>query len=149
DGVPIVVDGLAFGVLPEVAQELRARPLIALVHHPLALETGVAPDDARRLHGSERAALAATRGVIVTSAPTKRTLAADFGIASDAMVGAPPGTDRGALASGSRDGVVRLVSIGAITPRKGFDVLVAALATLADLPWRLTIAGDRRDPAAA
>ena len=42
---------------------------------------------------------------------------------------------------------MRLLSVGAIVPRKGFDVLIAALATLADLPWQLTIAGDRtRDP---
>ena len=40
-----------------------------------------------------------------------------------------------------------LLSVGAVVPRKGFDVLVAALATLAELPWRLTIAGDlTRDP---
>jgi glycosyltransferase involved in cell wall biosynthesis len=46
--------------------------------------------------------------------------------------------------------VVRLLSIGALVERKGFDVLIAALATLADLPWRLTIAGDRtRNPAVA
>jgi glycosyltransferase involved in cell wall biosynthesis len=45
---------------------------------------------------------------------------------------------------------MRLLSIGAIVPRKGFDVLVAALATIADLPWQLTIAGDRsRDAATA
>ena len=37
-----------------------------------------------------------------------------------------------------------------MVPRKGFDVLIAALAALADLAWRLTIAGDRtRDPMAA
>src|SRR5215831_18116169 len=34
-GTPIVVDGLAFGVLPQLAAELkRDHPLIALVHHP-------------------------------------------------------------------------------------------------------------------
>ncbi len=46
-GRPIVIDGLAFGVLPEAAQALcETHPLIALVHHPLALETGVALNDA-------------------------------------------------------------------------------------------------------
>ena len=49
------------------------------------------------------------------------------------------------------DGVMRLLAVGAVVPRKGYDVLVAALATLTDLPWQLTIAGDRtrdRDTAA-
>jgi hypothetical protein len=42
------------------------------------------------------------------------------------------------------------LSVGALVPRKGFDVLIAALATLTDLPWRLTLAGDRtRDPQVA
>jgi glycosyltransferase involved in cell wall biosynthesis len=38
---------------------------------------------------------------------------------------------------------VRLVSVGAVVPRKGFDVLIEALAALPELPWRLSIAGDR------
>ena len=68
---PIVVDGLAFGVLPEAANELRERnPLLALVHHPLALETGLSPADAEALKTSERDALAAARGVVVTSPST-------------------------------------------------------------------------------
>ena len=42
DGRMVVIDGLAFGVLPEAAAQLRARhPLVALVHHPLALESGL------------------------------------------------------------------------------------------------------------
>jgi glycosyltransferase involved in cell wall biosynthesis len=53
-------------------------------------------------------------------------------------------------ARGSNDAVVRLLSIGSVVPDKGYDLLIAALATILDLPWRLTIAGDRtRNLAAA
>ena len=38
-GIRVVIDGLALGVLPETASRLAGRnPLLALVHHPLALE---------------------------------------------------------------------------------------------------------------
>ena len=37
---------------------------------------------------------------------------------------------------------MRLLSVGAIVPRKGFDVLLAALVSLKHLNWRLTIVGD-------
>ncbi len=150
-GCPIVIDGLAFGVLPEAAQELRERnPLIALVHHPLALESGLSPSDAEAFFESERAALAATRGVIVTSPSTSQILLDDYDVPAECITVACPGTDRGAIAPGSSDGIVRLVSIGAVVPRKGFDVLIEALSKIADLPWRLTIAGDlSRDEAAA
>ena len=40
--------------------------------------------------------------------------------------------------------MVALLAVGAVVPRKGYDVLIAALAGLTDLPWHLTIAGDRR-----
>ena len=42
-------------------------------------------------------------------------------------------------------GPLRLLSVGSIVPRKGYDVLICALATLADLAWHLTIVGDARD----
>ena len=54
-----------------------------------------------------------------------------------------PGTDRAPPSTGSGGPGVELLSVGAIVPRKGFDLLVEALARLTDLPWRLTIAGDR------
>jgi hypothetical protein len=61
---PIVVDGLAFAVLPEAAARLCAsHPLIALVHHPLACESGLSPHDAQRLQASEQRALASARHV--------------------------------------------------------------------------------------
>lgn len=143
-GRPIVVDGLAFGVMYEAAQALReSHPLIALVHHPLALETGVTPENAITLRESERAALACTRQVIVTSPMTARTLAADYGVSAERITVAPPGTDRPtAVRRNGTSAVVALLGVGAVVPRKGYDVLIAALAGLVDLPWRLTIVGD-------
>ena len=142
-GRPIVIDGLAFGVLPEAAKALReTHPLVALVHHPLALETGVAPENAAALRESERAALACTRGVIVTSPATARTLAAEFGVPAERITVAEPGTDRVAVVPRKQTGAVALLAVGAVTPRKGYDVLIEALSGLIDLPWRLTIVGD-------
>ena len=56
---------------------------------------------------------------------------------------AMPGSDPTPPVPGNGDGVVRLLSVGAVVPRKGYDILIAALATLTELSWRLTIAGDR------
>jgi glycosyltransferase involved in cell wall biosynthesis len=143
-GRAIVVDGLALGVLPEAALQLAGRnPLLALVHHPLALEWGLSGAQAEALRASERAALAAVKGVVVTSAATARLVASDYGVPAERITVARPGSDPAPLARGGQDGVVRLLSVGAVVPRKGFDILIAALATLGDLPWKLTIAGDR------
>jgi glycosyltransferase involved in cell wall biosynthesis len=151
EGQPIVIDGLAYGVLPETAARLRLRHLlIAMVHHPLALETGLTPAEAAALEVSEQKALAAAAAVIASSENTARELIAAYGVPADRITVAPPGTDRAPAARGSSDGIVRLFSVGSIVPRKGYDLLIAALAQLVDLPWHLTIAGDRtRDPAAA
>ena len=67
-GRPVVVDGLALGVLPDIASELaRRNSLLGLVHHPLALELGLSADQSELLRRSERTALAFARGVVVTS----------------------------------------------------------------------------------
>ena len=147
----IVIDGLALGALPEAASELSAtQKLIALVHHPLALETGLSPADAEALRQSERAALASAHHVIVTSPMTARLIASDYAVAAGLITVALPGVDPVAPAPGSRDGKVSLLSVGALVPRKGYDVLLAALARIVHLPWRLTIAGARdRNPATA
>jgi glycosyltransferase involved in cell wall biosynthesis len=139
---PLVVDGLAFGVLPEAARDLRERALIALVHHPLALETGLSAEATEALYKSERDALSMVRGVVVTSPSTGTLLTDDYEVPSEIITVVRPGTDPGTFAPGSQDATVRLLSVGSIVPRKGFDVLIEALSTLTSLPWRLTIAGD-------
>jgi glycosyltransferase involved in cell wall biosynthesis len=142
-GQPLVIDGLALGVLPEAAKALApTHPVIALVHHPLALETGITPAMAAVLAASERAALACVRHVVTTSPSTRRALIADYAVAPGSVTVALPGIDAvAATARPPRNGVT-LLAVGAIVPRKGYDVLIDALATLTDLEWHLVIAGD-------
>ena len=142
-GRPIVIDGLAFGVLPDAAASLsQAHPLIAMVHHPLALESGTPPEKAVALRASERAALSHVRAVVANSPATARALVADYGVPAERITVAPPGTDRGPLTERRHSGPVALLTVGAVVPRKGYDVLMEALSGLIDLPWRLTIVGD-------
>lgn len=150
DGCPIVLDGLAFGALPE-AGSLRSRtPLIALVHQPLALDPALDTTQAEILRETERVALASAARVVVTSDATARIVSADYDVPSERISVVRPGNDPVPPAPGSSDGVIRLLSVGSILPVKGYDLLIAAVAMLTDLPWRLTIAGDRtRNPAAA
>ncbi|MFL9827062.1 glycosyltransferase family 4 protein [Rhodoplanes sp. SY1] len=170
-GTPLIVDGLAYGVLPDLAATVcRRLPVVALVHHPLALEAGLSPDEADALRASERAALAGARAVIVTSPATARCVAVDYGVAPDRITVAVPGTDRparflpGSVSSArflpdeiglSRllagdDRATNLISVGSLVPRKGYDVLIEALARLKDVDWRLVIVGPQdRDPMTA
>ena len=152
--VPLVVDGLALGVIPEIVAELaKTRAIVALVHHPLALETGVSANEARALQKSERTALSHATRIVVTSAATAEILIADYGARKSSITIAMPGHDivqHAANDGAVSDGIVRLFAVGSIVPRKGYDVMIAALVHLADLPWHLTIAGDRtRDPSTA
>jgi glycosyltransferase involved in cell wall biosynthesis len=141
--IPLVVDGLAYGVLPEAGAALgKSHKLIALVHHPLAFESGLPEADAKAFLASEREALRHVRHVIVTSPATARLLASDFDVAMDRISVAKPGNDPVQPSRGSGEDSVHLLAVGSIVPRKGYDVLVAALAGLKDLPWRLSIVGD-------
>ena len=84
------------------------------------------------------------RRVVATSQPVADQLVQDFGAAAVEVV--EPGADdlpRSVTAGGR----CRILSVGVLTPRKGHDVLLRALARLPDLDWSLTIAGAaKRDP---
>jgi glycosyltransferase involved in cell wall biosynthesis len=151
EGALVLVDGLAFGALDAMAARQSARlRLVALVHHPLADETGLSSEAAARLRASERAALSFARAVICTSDATARRLVADFGVPPERLHVAPPGTAPGARATGSGDAARPVIlSVGSLTPRKGHDALIAALGGIAALPWRLRIVGAPLDPGTA
>jgi glycosyltransferase involved in cell wall biosynthesis len=137
----LLCDGLAFGALPEeIVRTIRAR-IVALVHHPLALETGLAPDAAQKFAISERKALAFAQHVVVTSPVTRDLLVAVYGVEAAHITVAVPATQRASRAQGSGGKACHLLAVGSVVPRKGYDVLLDALAACEDLDWHLTIAG--------
>ena len=150
DGALVLVDGLALGALPEEAvREAGRLRLVALVHHPLAGETGIDASLAVELETSERRALAAVRQVVVTSRATADALAR-YGVDRHRVAVVEPGTDRAPLARGSRNGPVQLLCVAALIPRKGHDMLFRALASISSRRWRLTCVGSLdRHPATA
>lgn len=145
----VIVDGLAFGVLPRNMLDRLAHVWVALVHHPLALETGLAPAAAARLRASEREALGAARAVIATSPHTAETLIHDYDVTKERIHVAVPGTDQAMRARGNGT-VPCLLSVATVTRRKAHDVLVDALSRLRELSWRCRIIGSlKREPETA
>lgn len=143
----VMVDGLAFGALTDLVLKDIQRRFVALVHHPLALETGLNDRQRRALVSSERSALARATAVIVTSPLTAEILAADYDVPQDRITVAEPGTDPAPRAAGAGSGPPTLLAVGSISPRKAYGILVEAMAGLADRPWRLRIVGpDDRNP---
>jgi glycosyltransferase involved in cell wall biosynthesis len=143
----LVIDGLALAALSDRLGEFTdVLRLVALVHHPVALETGLTMTQQQRLRDRETRALAHIRRVIVTSAATAHLLP-DYGVTPDRLVVVPPGTDPAPLASGSGGGTLNLFCAATLTPRKGHAVLFEALATLTNRAWTLDCAGSlARDP---
>ncbi|MEM7443442.1 MAG: glycosyltransferase family 4 protein [Pseudomonadota bacterium] len=147
NGTITVVDGLALGVLAdEAAREAQRLRFVGLVHHPLALETGLTDDRRRDLIASETRALNSVHHVITTSQTTAHGLA-DYSVPSAKIDVVEPGTDSAPLAVPAKDGPCRLLSVATLTPRKGHAVLVHALSQLTDLDWTLDCWGSlERDP---
>lgn len=140
DGAPVLLDGLVACGVPEVVVPQAGRlALVVLVHLPLG-------EEAPELAGREREVLLAVDAVVATSPWTARRLVDGHGLAADRVHVATPGVDPAPPAAGS--GGTRLLCVGSITPTKGQDLLVEALATVADLPWSCDLVGPvRRDPA--
>ena len=151
DGATTVIDGLALPDLDEVvkAQCSRLR-LVALVHHPLAEETGLSQVAAEHLMRREAAALQCCRGIVCPSPKTAAAVEA-YGIPPDRILVIPPGTAKSDRPFRSRRGPVRsLLCVASVIPRKGHRVLVAALARVRDLDWQMLCIGSlERDPRTA
>ncbi len=142
-----VIDGLAVPAFAGQGDALAARTAIALIHHPTALETGFGESDRATLRNTELRLLPRFARVVVTSEPTAERLTADFGVDAGRIRVVVPGTDDAPRSEGSGGPGCAILSVGALVPRKGHDLLIRALARLFDLDWRLTIVGTPdRDP---
>jgi glycosyltransferase involved in cell wall biosynthesis len=142
-----VIDGLALPAFAGQGDALASRPAVALIHHPTALETGLGDSDRATLRNTELRLLPRCARVIATSQPTGERLVTDFGVDRSRLRVVVPGTDDAPRSTGSGGPGCAILSIGALIPRKGHDVLIRALARLFDLDWRLTIVGSTvRDP---
>ncbi|RYE35169.1 MAG: glycosyltransferase [Hyphomicrobiales bacterium] len=138
----LLVDGLACGAFTGALAARFADRLVALVHHPLALETGLGCDAADALRRSETLALRHARGVVTTSPATRSALEAEFEVPAGKIAVAIPGTDSAPRAKGSgQSDTPHLLAVGSLIPRKGYGTLLEALAAIADRPWTLTIVG--------
>lgn len=140
---PVVIDGLAFGALPTAAVAAITAPIAALVHHPLAHESGLAADQVAALWARERANLAYAAHVLVPSPHTAAMLVARYDVPAAKITIALPGITRPASAPPPPPPAQPLIlSVGILHPRKGHDVLIAALARITDLPWQAVIVGN-------
>jgi glycosyltransferase involved in cell wall biosynthesis len=138
DGEIVLLDGLvACGVPEAVVPQVGRVRLVVLVHLPLADEAGLPVDVAADLDAREHTVLAAADAVVVTSAAAAGQLSA---AELPPVFVAEPGTDPAPQATGT-DGSSALLCVAAVTPVKGHDVLVDALAAVADRPWTCVCAG--------
>lgn len=144
-GTRVVIDGLGLPAFAPLARELVVRRATALVHHPTALEAGLDATAAETLRGLELTAFNAMARLVCTHHHTAQQLAGQFAVAPERIGVVEPGTDPAPRATGSGGPGVAVLSVGALVPRKGHDVLLRALAGIPDIDWRLTIAGAARD----
>ncbi|MHA7774556.1 glycosyltransferase family 4 protein [Roseibium sp. M-1] len=137
-----LVDGLAFGAMAGIAGRLAGHlDLVALVHHPLCKENGLDTEAADLLLASEKSALGQARHVIVTSPATADQVTDLFGVTADRITVILPGTERPEPYDRPGSDCVRLLSVGTVVPRKGYDLLFDALARLREYGWHLDIVG--------
>lgn len=144
DGELVLVDGLVGCGVPDVLvpRADRAR-LVVLVHLPLGDELG-RRGIVSELADREGRVLRAARAVVATSPWAARRVVEVHGLPADRVRVVPPGVDAAAMVPGT-DGRSALLCVGAVTPTKGQDVLVEALALLpepsARLTWRCDLVG--------
>ena len=128
DGSLVVVDGLLASRLPRAMVPASARlRVVLLMHMPVGGE-------------AECAVVHAASAVVAPSAWCRTWLLRTHGLDPARVHVARPGVDAAPATTGRPAGG-RLVCVGAVTPDKGQDLLLAALVRVADLSWTCRCVG--------
>lgn len=138
---PALVDGLAYGALDTAGVKRLRAPVVALVHHPLALEPGLGPDTAREMAARETANLRLAQHIVVVSPHIAGLLQEHYAVPAHRISVAQPGFTPPAPAPAQRVSPPLILSVGLQARRKGHDILLQALSQITDLGWQAEIVG--------
>lgn len=134
DDAVTLVDGLVVIPAPEeLVREAHRLRVVVLLHLPFGERD--AGDRA-----AEGRMLSAAAAVVTTSEWSRGWVIDHYRLPPSAVHVATPGVDPADVSAPS-DAGARLLCVAAVTRDKGHDVLLASLADVADLPWRLTCVG--------
>ena len=144
DGETVLIDGLiASPAAAELLPHAGRLRMTVLLHMPLGADVD-AHLDAGAVR-SERSVLGAAAAVVATSEWTRRQILTRYRIPASRVHVAHPGADR--VTAPARPVRGRLICVGVLSRHKGQDLLIEALARLADRDWRCLLAGSLdRDP---
>jgi len=146
----VLEDALCHPSLPLVNRRLTGTPVVALVHYLTTEDPDAAPPT-ELTRPLERAFLRSVDARIYNSRDTRRAVRELLGEGSPTEVPelvAPPAGDRfgapvdaATVRERARSGPLRVVGVGSVVPRKGFETLLEGLSRV-EAPWALTIVGD-------
>ena len=138
DGETVLIDGLlASSAAAQLLPHTGRIRMTVLLHMPLATAVDTHRDAGAQR--SERSVLRAAACVIVTSEWTRRQVLTRYRIPARRVHVARPGVDR--VAAPARPVRGHLICVGTLGRHKGQDLLVEALADLADRDWHCVLAG--------
>jgi len=144
---PLIIDGLVFGAIDTAGLGRVRAPVVAMIHHPLALEAGLTERRAAHLEAREHANLGLAAHVVVPSPHTAEVLRTRYDVPAEKITLALPGVDRPAPLPDRSTGTgpLQILAVGILHPRKGHDLLLDALAMVSDRPWQALIVGKPHD----
>lgn len=141
----LLMDHVYLGRLLELFRQMP-HPIAAIFHHSDVMEHGTGEDEkGRRLFEAERACLQRVDALLVSSHETARYVQEKYGFPPELIHAAVPGNDaspRTDVGGYSAAQGPRLLSVGAIIPRKHYDYILDVAARMKTTAWTWQVAGD-------